>query len=72
MERDVIQCYRKHILLPIETFIKTEESNLDKFGNSVTDEQLKVLQDATQLFLDKLKTFCILCDEVYQNDTNKN
>lgn len=72
MERDVVHCYRNHILLPIETFIKTEENNLEKFGNSVTEEQQKVLQDANQLFLEKLKTFCILCDEIYQSDTDKN
>lgn len=72
MERDVIHCYRDHILLPIETFIKTEERNQEKLGSSVTEEQLKVLKDANELFLEKLETFCVLCDKVCQKDTDKN
>ncbi len=66
MRKDIVDHYSNHILLPIETFIKQEERELNQLGDSVTNEQEQILQQANDLFLEKLDTFCSLCDETYQ------
>ncbi len=66
MRKDIVDHYSNHILLPIETFIKQEERELNQMGDAVTNEQVQILQQANDLFLEKLDTFCTLCDETYQ------
>ena len=66
MRKDIVDHYSNHILLPIEAFIKQEEMELGKLGDAVTSEQLQILQKANDLFLEKLGTFCTLCDDTYQ------
>ncbi len=66
MRKDIVDHYSNHILLPIETFIKQEEMQLNKLGDAVTKEQLQILEKANDLYLEKLSTFCTLCDETYQ------
>lgn len=66
MRKDIVDHYSNHILLPIETFIKQEERELNQLGDAVTNEQEQILQKANDLFLEKLDTFCSLCDDIYQ------
>ena len=66
MRKDIVSHYSNHVLLPIETFIKQEETVLGKLGNAATKEQIQILEKASDLFLEKLTTFCTLCDEAYQ------
>ncbi len=66
MRKDIVNHYSNHILLPIETFIKQEEKELSKLGDAATTEQLQILEKANDLYLEKLSTFCTLCDESYQ------
>lgn len=66
MRKDIVDHYSNHILLPIETFIKEEEKELNQIGNAATNEQMQIIEKANDLFLEKLDTFCTLCDEIYQ------
>lgn len=66
MRKDIVDHYSNHILLPIETFIKQEERKLNQLCDAVTSEQVQILQQANDLFLEKLDTFCSLCDDTYQ------
>lgn len=72
MRKNTVDYYSDHVLIPIESFIKQGEANLYKKNSLMTDEQLKVLQKANDMFYEKLETFCMLYDKVYQEkETNK-
>lgn len=72
MRKDTVDYYSNHVLIPIEAFIKQEEANLYKQNSLVTDEQLKILQKANDMFYEKLETFCLLCDKVCQERETNN
>lgn len=63
MRKDIVDHYSHHILLPIETFMKQE---MDFHQHGSTTQEQKILKKANDLFLEKLDTFCTLCDDTYQ------
>lgn len=63
MQKDIVEDYRKYILSPLEQLIKQQEEMVYKKSSSITDEQLMMLQETNALFLKKLETYILLCEE---------
>lgn len=72
MRKDIIEHYSSNILIPIESFIKKEEANLYKSSTPFTEEQLRIVRKANDMFYEKLETFCILCDKICQEQHTNN